>query len=79
MLTKSNGANAVELRTYISPAINSALDQLVQLTGVSKASLVRQALATMLAAQDVLPPAVALSVRPTPSSGRLASQKKKEI
>jgi hypothetical protein len=47
--------NSESLRVAISPELESALDMLVQVSGVSKAAIVRQALSGYLASQGVLP------------------------
>lgn len=69
MVTKSTGSN-VELRTTIPDEFDRALAQVVELTGISKATLVREALAAHLAGIGVVHPSIAESLRPTKTGGR---------
>ena len=55
--------------TKITPELNNALNELVLATGVSKASLVRAALAQYLTARGVLPPDHPDLIEPTPTRG----------
>ena len=67
----------VALRTTVTPEFDHALRDLVVVTGVSKASLVRAALAEYLAARGVLPPDRPDLIEPKPTRGPgLASQRK---
>lgn len=67
----------IPLRTTVTPELDHALRDLVVVTGVSKASLVRAALAHYLAARGVLPPDHPDLIEPTPTRGPgLASQRK---
>ncbi|MGV8881136.1 MAG: hypothetical protein ACOH19_03200 [Rhodoglobus sp.] len=68
----------VPLQTSIHRQQDAALDALVVVTGVSKASLVRRALAELLAANGALPPETADQITPTRSTGQLASTKRKK-
>jgi len=64
------------LETSITPELDAALNELVLTTGVSKASVVRTALAQYLATQSVLPPESPALIEPTPTRGPgLAIQK----
>lgn len=66
----------VRLDTKITPEIDRAMNELVIVAGVSKASLVRAALAQYLAARGVLPPDHPDLIEPTPTRGPgLAIQK----
>jgi hypothetical protein len=62
--------NDTELRTTISPALDDALNQLVALSGVSKAAMVRQALHAFLSQVGVLYPEVTASLDATKTAGR---------
>ncbi len=67
----------VRMDTKITPELNNALNELVLATGVSKASLVRAALAQYLTARGVLPPDHPDLIEPTLTRGPgLASQRK---
>lgn len=57
--------NSAELRIGINPALDAALDQLVAVSGVSKAAIVRDALTGHLTAHGVMPPSAVLSTTPT--------------
>jgi hypothetical protein len=59
----------VRLDTKITRPLEAALNELVTVTGQSKASLVRRAIATLLADADALPPEYADLIDPTPTSG----------
>lgn len=66
----------VRLDTKITADQNSGLDELVTVTGVSKASLVRRAIADLLSG-SALAPVAAEEISPTPIRGPgLASQRK---
>lgn len=72
-------STAVELRTTIPAELDRALAQVVELSGLSKATLVRQALATHLGAMGVIHPEIAASLKPTPTGGRgLALHRQRE-
>jgi hypothetical protein len=60
-----NLGNSVDLRIGISPALDGALNQLVAMSGVSKAAIVRDALTRHLSAQGVVPPSAVLATTPT--------------
>lgn len=62
--------NTAELRTTIPPEFERALDQLVELSGVAKATFVRQALGDMLSAMGLVYPEVADSLRVKKTAGR---------
>lgn len=66
----------VELKTAITPELDSGLDELLLVTGQSKASLVRQALAQFLAKRGVLPPDHPSQIEPTPTRGSRAATRK---
>lgn len=69
MVTKSNDVN-VELRTTIPDGLDRALAQVVELTGISKATLVRQAIAAHLAGIGIVHPSVTEALQPTKTGGR---------
>jgi hypothetical protein len=62
--------NDTELRTTISADLDNALNRLVELSGVSKAAMVRQALFVFLTQAGALYPEVTASLDPTPTAGR---------
>lgn len=67
----------VRLDTKITPTLDHGLDEVVIATGVSKASIVRLAIARLLAEQGVLASDHPDLIDPTPSTGPgLASQRK---
>lgn len=68
MIKSSKAVNA-ELRTTIPAEIDRALAQVVELSGVSKASIVRQALAAHLAAMGVVHPSIAETLQPSRTGG----------
>lgn len=68
----------VELRTTITPEQDRALASLVALSGVSKATFVRTALAEMLARAGVLDPDSVTDVPVTPTGGRSLVTNRKE-
>ena len=59
----------VRLDTKITRSLDGALDELVTVTGIAKASLVRLALAQYLAAQGALPPEHPDLIALVPTSG----------
>jgi hypothetical protein len=59
----------VELRTTVSAEMETALNQLVELTGVSKAFLVRRALLDFLGTAGVVYPGLAETLAVTPTAG----------
>lgn len=63
----------VALRTSVTPEIDRAITEIVQATGVSKASVVRRLLARGLADHGAISPEVTASLPPTPTAGRLAA------
>jgi hypothetical protein len=68
----------VRIDTNITPELDSGLDELVLVTGQSKASLIRQALAQFLASRGVLPPNHPQQIEPTPTRGpRVTTRKDK--
>lgn len=69
-----------ELRCTISPEADNALRLLVELSGVSRAHFVRQALNDMLAAMGLVFPGVADTLHPTLTGGPNGprTQKKKD-
>lgn len=69
------GDNSVVLETTISPELDNALTQLVALSGVSKAALVRNGLHTFLSGVGVLYPELNDALNPTKTSGRTRIQK----
>jgi len=72
----SQPRDLVRLDTKITPELDHAMNELVIAAGVSKASLVRAALAQYLAARGVLPPDHPDLIEPTPTRGPgLAIQK----
>lgn len=69
----------VVLETSITPELDLALAQVVELSGVSKAALVRDALAAHLGAMGVIHPGAAAALVPTRTGGRgLTTLRKKE-
>lgn len=60
-----------ELRTTVPPEVIDALDLMVRLGGISKATIVRTALVDHLTTLGVLFPEVARTLRPTKTRGRL--------
>ncbi|MBF4604715.1 hypothetical protein [Curtobacterium sp. VKM Ac-2884] len=60
-----------ELRTTVPPEVIEALDLMVRVGGISKATLVRVALVDHLTTLGVLYPEVAETLRPTKTRGRL--------
>lgn len=67
----------VALETLITPELNSMLDKVVRSTGISKAALVRDALARYGEALGYLPEGTADLIAPTRTSGPgLASDRK---
>ncbi len=67
----------IGLRTSITIEQNSMLDQLVRTTGISKAALVRDALAQYGEALGYLPEGTAANLTPTKTGGPgLASDRK---
>lgn len=60
-----------ELRTTVPPELIDALDLMVRLGGISKATIVRTALVDHLMTLGVLFPEVAETLRPTKTRGRL--------
>jgi hypothetical protein len=65
--------NTAELRTTIPPEFDRALAQLVELSGVAKATFVRQALGDMLSAMGLVYPEVADSLKPKRTAGRVSA------
>jgi hypothetical protein len=65
-----------ELRTTVPPEVSNALDLMVRLGGVSKATIVRVALVDHLTTLGVLYPEVAETLRPTATRGRLRSDRR---
>jgi len=63
----------VELRTTVPTEVVDALDLMVRLDGISKATIVRIALVDHLTTLGVLFPEVAQTLRPTKTRGRLGS------
>ena len=70
------GDRLVTLETSISTDLDNALSQLVALSGVSKAAMVRQALNAFLTQVGVLYPEVAAPV--TRTAGRTRSTQQKD-
>jgi len=66
----------VDLRTTITPQLEKALNGLTLLTGRSKASIVREALALYLVSVGVAAADATLAGQPTPTNGRLAKIRK---
>lgn len=64
-----------ELRTTLPVEVGDALDLMVRLGGISKATIVRTALIDHLATLGVLFPEVAQTLRPTKTRGRLSSDR----
>ena len=64
------GPNTVPLETTVTPQIDAALNQLVELSGVSKATIVRNALHSFLSNLGVVYPELTTSLAPTPTAGR---------
>jgi len=64
-----------ELRTTLPKEVGEALDLMVRLGGLSKATIVRVALVDHLTTLGVLFPEVAHTLRPTPTRGRLSSDR----
>jgi hypothetical protein len=62
--------NSVRLDTTISDQLNTALDQMVILTGISKASLVRDALTLYLVGVGGALPSVTAAFKSTRTSGQ---------
>jgi len=63
--------NDIELRTTITPEIDAALAQLVELSGgKSKATFVRKALLDMLTSIGLVYPEVTERLHPTRTAGR---------
>lgn len=60
-----------ELRTTVPPEVIDALDLMVRLGGISKATIVRAALVDHLTTLGVLFPEVAETLSPTKTRGRL--------
>lgn len=60
-----------ELRTTVPPEVSDALDLMVRLGGISKATIVRVALIDHLTVAGVLYPEIAKTLRPTKTRGRL--------
>jgi hypothetical protein len=61
------------LRTTIPPEFDRALAQLVDLTGVAKATFVRHALGELLTGMGLVYPEVAASLVPKKSTGRVSA------
>ncbi|MFJ3392299.1 ribbon-helix-helix domain-containing protein [Leifsonia aquatica] len=57
--------NSAELNIGISPALDGALNQLVAVSGVSKAAIVRDVLTRHLSSHGVMPPSAVLTTTPT--------------
>ena len=70
--TKPRGNN-IELRTTISRELDDGLNTLVALLGVSKASLVRQALREYLTTLEVARLEADETIAPTKTAGRTRS------
>lgn len=69
----------VVLETTITRELDRALAQVVELSGVSKAAVVRDALAAHLGAMGVVHPGIAASLTPTRTGGRgLSALKRKK-
>ncbi len=68
----------VRLDTKVTAELGHALDGLVTVTGQSKASLVRQALAQFLTERDALPPGHAEQIDATLTRGPGLAASKKE-
>lgn len=64
------GDNSIVLETTISPDLDRALTQLVALSGVSKATLVRHSLHWFLSALGAVYPELNDSLSPTRIAGR---------
>lgn len=64
-----------ELRTTLPVEVGDALDLMVRLGGISKATIVRTALIDHLTTVGVLFPEVAQTLRPTKTRGRLSSDR----
>ncbi|WP_146240240.1 hypothetical protein [Curtobacterium sp. MCSS17_008] len=64
-----------ELRTTVPTEVVDALDLMVRLGGISKATIVRIALVDHLTTLGVLFPEVAQTLRPTKTRGRLSSDR----
>ncbi|PPL17961.1 ribbon-helix-helix protein, CopG family [Microterricola pindariensis] len=72
-------AGLVELRTSVTPEIDRALAHMVQLSGVSKSTLVREALALHLVLMGAMAPAAGDNIHPMRTGGRgLAALRNKE-
>lgn len=64
-----------ELRTTLPVEVGDALDLMVRIGGISKATIVRTALIDHLTTLGVLFPEVAQTLRPTKTRGRLSSDR----
>jgi len=64
-----------ELRTTLPVEVGDALDLMVRIGGISKATIVRTALVDHLTTLGVLFPEVAQTLRPTKTRGRLSSDR----
>lgn len=68
----------VDLRTTVTPEIDRAITEIVQATGVSKASVVRRLLASGLAEHGAISPEASAALPATPTAGRLSAVRQKK-